>query len=240
MIPRLKTARLSPNIPAIYSDAVSVGFVSGDLPFVILHLNKRRVKLWRGQCLPTGGKRIAVENVMARTGDVALMFDGPLSIVGSQSANLEADEYHGEFKLVGQPSGRAGCGFMPTQGAVRILLSGAHDFDVIHYSDVVPSALDHKPVEFMNEGSVPLVSSLGNTLPSVISMFGYYDSSMAMAWAVAAGYTGSVHKLKTVKSGTFELHAGDAMFFTRLGPNAEGKASFRVRDLGSHGGKSVV
>jgi hypothetical protein len=232
---RFKSLRLSPHLHAKFSGYQSVGLASGDLPFVVMSVGGSYTQLNRGQILPTGGEDVTLINVLSRTGQCTVVFDMEPTIGRVSGRDYDySDEYHVDTLVdAAGADTTTGIGIMPKTGSLHLLLNSSLSVNMVLYPDIKAENLVNKPAGFMDASVAPVMSTIGNTYNNAEIILGSYTEAQAAAWIVASEYTAQPMYVKNLKSGTFEIRAGTAVFFVSESFNQKFDASFRIRDLGA-------
>ena len=239
---KFRTHNLSPDLPARFGagEAETVGYVSGDLPYVLLHVRGQVLKLWRGQSVPVSGNSYALENVFARTGEVAIAVNIPVSLAAEQGKVDAADAYQSDVAIPVLADHKAGVAIMPTEGSVILIVNATRAVDVILYPDARSAYMDVRPAGFMDAAAPTFTSSLGNTLTNIASIAGHYTDALAADWVAASEYLGNPVKLQSNKNGTFEVRKGSALFVVSADLDEDISLALKLQDLGSYRGKGIV
>jgi len=214
--PKTATLNLSPRTPSQQQEAQSVGYFNGEVPSIIIHVDGRKTELFIGQCIPTGGHRIAIENPYGRTARVTVMYDAPPSL--TPVANVDDQQgrfvtYYGTFDVALDAAEGSGCGLLLKEGRALI------EVDTYYFSNVyvLPRAsldfLATKPAAYM-PNTLDFKHPSGAVFDDLTCIYGLAAYAESVNWIVAAGYPPEdKHFLMQDRyKTTVQLEAGSAMF----------------------------
>lgn len=234
--PMIKRERLAPKLARRVIDANSIGYLSGDLPFVTLEIEGMLIDLQPGQCVPTMGKMVHVVNRCACSGEIVLTYDHPPTADANPPIETGLHDYFCSAYVTDLPVDyKGGAGIRAEHG--RILVewecNQTHGVDVALYPGATAANIAARPAGFMDAGEMTPVNATGGTLPGLTTIYGEYTHDMAAAWVTAAGYTETPRQLALRSTtGTRVLNGGDALFFVRGFANQYMELSFKLTDLG--------
>ncbi len=236
LAPKLRRESLGPNLPRRLIEAQSIGYLSGDLPFVTVDIEGNVIDLLPGQCIPTFGKRVTLTNRFAATGDVVMTYDYPPTMNANAALPNGLHDYRCSVTVENLTSGeKGGAGFRLEHGRALVTwqCDQTHGIDVILFRKATVANLEARPTSFMAQGEIQPVNTDGGNLPGLTTVSGEYTEAMAAQWVENANYAETPHQIATrTSSGQFVLNGGDALFFVRGFAEQYLEASFVLTDLG--------
>ncbi len=247
---QMKNITLSPGMNSRYNAAGTIGYLNGDFPFITVFSNGIRIDLRPGQTVPVDESDIRIGNVFARTGDVTIILDGPVSTSASQ-VDYEHVTYRTgfDFEAASTSAIKTGAGFMLTEGRATLVIdSDSKEFEVNVFHDALPEYLDMRPAGFMSAqvgygpGQItPPAHTSGDVLPNLLSIFGEYSDALANQWITESGYSGKVSKIanRAVRQ-VIDISPGMAVFALRQFGASKMSANITVIDKGAYRADGIV
>lgn len=243
--PDIRTLNLPPRHPMQDQQARSVGYFGGDIPSIIVHVNGRKSRLYVGQCIPTNGYRISIENPYERTAKVNVMYNAPpaLQPVAKGDGRDEQSQfvtYYGTFKSAIDPAKWFGAGFLIKEGRALVDLEAESGINVYVLPDANIDFLNTKPATYMPE-TLDFKHPTGDVLDKLVCIHGEAPAADVGAWIAAAGYDASKkhYLIEDRNKTTVMLEAGTALFaVSSLGEKF--KVNVTARDFGADNGPSYV
>jgi len=246
----LRIANLNPQSPLSYPEASSIAYLGGDLPGILLHVDDNTHFLAPGDCFPTDGKSIALENPFQRGGkDLSIGVNMPLTYGSALRFSFDSREgstvtyYTAEsIQNAGDDLGRKkAVAMIKKDGAARVEIKSDAPVDVSAYPGVGADFMDLLPAGVLSD-PVRLNHPSGNRLETVDAHSGSFDNAGAAAWfdASAEASLGDVTVIsKGITSITLTVEAGD-MLFVSGAEDADLDVQIKVMDLGDVNGVAVV
>ncbi len=234
--PMIKREHLAPSQARRAIEANSIGYLSGDLPFITLEIEGFVMDIKPGQCVPTLGKMVHITNRFACTGEVVLTYDHPPTADANTPLETGLHDYFCSAYVTDLPEGyKGGAGIRLEHGKVLVEweCNQTHGVDVAFYPGATVANIDARPAGFMDTGTMTPVNAEDGTLPGLTTIYGEYTNAMAAAWITASGYDETPRQLALRStSGKRVLNGGDALFFVRGFENQYMELSFKLTDLG--------
>lgn len=185
--PDVRKITLSPRNPMTLHRCQTIGYLHGDIPSIIVEVGGDPFVVRMGQCIPTGGREVAIMNPFSRTASAQISFNAaPQSL---SSANIEEQRQFVTYRAVttlGADASRIGdfrgVGLVSLgSGSFVLEYETTYPVQAIAYSHASPENLANKPSGFMDV-SVTFDHLSVASMDTVAAMSGFYSYQQIVDW----------------------------------------------------------
>ncbi len=235
--PSVRKLFLSPRNPTPYITTQTIGYFYGDVPSIIAHIGHEAFEIKMGQCIPTGGRQVMLENPYSRSANVQVTMNSAPTFQQSTDAAFQEEyvSYRGNVLLnESATTGEfRGVALMPNRGKFIVEFESKIDCQVSAYSRFGPNDLAARPTGFL-EDDFTLNHANGAALDNIVSYSGYFTVNKFNTWLEPVNST--FYNLRTmagrVRSGRFLLEEGGLFLLSQAGVEPEQfNASFKIREF---------
>lgn len=187
---------LTPHQPMRFKDCRSIAYMTGDLPSVILHIGGDKYELFPGQCIPTGGTIVMIENPYERHGLCEFSLNGkpqPMADMRALPGSRQAEYVtYITSATISAPVATADMGLVLhlKGGRGRVKLQGSHLTDGYILQGLPPNELGNRPASMTQQVVQKPQHSGGAVFPRAGVRAGEIpDSGTINTWLSAYGLT---------------------------------------------------
>ncbi len=246
---QIKPVNLTPNNPLQLTVGETLAYVSGELPFVVVHIAGQRVRLEYGACIPIHGEQVRIENPFSATARVNLGMNYPVSSV--QPLPLTAPQnqrvtYNAAIRVANvtpeHTDRKKGMILMPKEGAFWVDLSfPMHGAFVLRLPFADLEYENDKPANMLDL-DLGFTAFDGSTPDDLAAYFGSYTDLERAEWFAAADYSASQSRLvaRYVQSFSGMIEAGSALMVYDPDQGDSFEMNGTVTDLGRLRGNGYV
>jgi len=242
---------LSPLNPTRIIEAETIGYFSGDLPFVVVHVDGEKFTLGIGQSIPIGRAHVLLENPFRRTAELQMVLNGPLNYSADYQFSRETPQagfvtYEGAVQIgsvTADPAGTMrGIGVIAGQSRSWLEFSSNQKMHVTILPYASSDFLAGKPAGIFAD-NVTLSHTSGDEHEEVVCISGKYTSAEYLAWMAAVGYDPALMQLPRLWVNWSGLHLEpNTAAFVEIASNlsSESYNNIRVIDKGTLEGPAYV
>lgn len=249
---RAHKATLTPHSPMRFVRCQTIGYHSGELPSVIVHIGGDKYELWPGQVIPTGDTIVMVENPYERHGEVQFVINAdpqPIADVraGPGSRQSKFVTYQTRVAITGvTDTDPRGCMIYQRDGLGLLRLEG--DFLGLSrfWTGVTEDMLNGRPAAMYPDAQAIPAHTSGSVHPRLMMAKGkrgpledfdnYFLANYGIAWGhgknLTAGPDGSI---EVILEGPVLVFAYDLAQV-----NVGGKIAVIYEDYGMKDGAAYV